>query len=192
MGPASRIQAQVNRELIDLSKKNELAATDSNSSPADKEEDDDGDEEQNNEPEEVIVADADEDESDEEEEREDAQEGEDGEDEEDEGGEISDEEGKEEEGSEEYMREEVEREELPTKSVKIEKKRTVAATKRDSSKKMGRGAKGGETESDDPIVGSGMKSLQRGIPAKKRKVVQFAPEPKVDIKRRGKSGKKTA
>ena len=195
MGPAARIQAQVNRELIDLSKKSEAAAATPITPSADEKEDDDRDEEYNRSPEEVIVADVDEDESDEAEATEDVEEGEGGEDEggegSDEGGQVSDDDG-EEEGAEEYIGEEDEPEELPTKSAKRVKKREAAPKKKLPPKKIGRGVKANEAETDVPIAGNSMKSAKIGIPARKRKVVEFAPLPTVEKKRGGKSGKKTA
>lgn len=212
MGPAAKIQSQVNKELIELSKKNNTSAHASKTTCADKEEDDDGDGEGDGGPEEVIEANADEDDSDEgtdveseEEEPMNAQ-GDEGEEEEEGGEDPDDMEG---DRTEEYMREEDELEELPTKPAKIGKRGEVTSGKKTPPKKIGRGGKrielldepklkgrGGKSielldEPNDPIAGSGMKAAKMGIPAKKRKVVQFVTDPKADKKRGGKTGKRS-
>ena len=198
MGPAMKIQSQVNKELIELSEKNNAPSLTSKkgpSTPADKEEeeedDDDDDGEGNTGPEDVVEANADEDESDEdvdvESETERAMNAEGGEEEEEEGGEDSDD--MEEDGAEE----EDEQEELSTKPAKIRKKRVVASKKRPPPKKIGRGAKGIELldpQVNDPIAGSSIRPAKIGIPERKRKVVQFAADPKVDKKRGGRTGKR--
>ena len=197
MGPAMKIQSQVNKELIELSEKNNTASTTSKerpSTPADKEEDDDDDGEGDTGTEGVIEANADEDESDEyvdvESEAEramNAEVGEEEEEEEEEGGEDSDD--MEEDGAEE----EDEQEELSSKPAKIGKKRVVTSKKRHPPKKMGRGPKGIELidpKVNDSIAGNSIKPTKTGIPERKRKVVQFAADSKVDKKRGVRTGKR--
>ena len=195
MGPAMKIQSQVNKELIELSEKNNTASPTSKegpSTPADKEEeDDDEDGDGDTGTEDVIEGNADEDESDEyvdvESESERAMNAEVGEEEEEEGGEGSDD--MEEDGAEE----EDEQEELSSKPAKIGKKSVVTSKKRHPPKKMGRDPKGIELidpKVNDSIAGSSIKPNKTGIPERKRKVVQFATDSKVDKKRGVRTGKR--
>ena len=179
-----------------MSKKDKLSAiapTGSTIAIDEKEEDSEG--EDNGETEEVIEADVDEDESDEggDDESEEGEEGdtERGEAEEDKGREESDD-AKEDGGAEVY-----EREETPPKSVKTVKEKTVTRAKNTTlTKKVrgekGSGGKGMDTGNEASIGGKSGKVAQKDPATRKRKVVQFAPEPKVDNKRGKKVGKKVA
>lgn len=190
MGEAEQIVAQVNKELIDLSKKSRKSSNDSDNKIADKEEDagagGDDDAERG------IEAGADEDESDEGaddgSEEEDAEEDEEGEDKDTEDSDEAEEGG----GAEDDEHEKG----LPKS--KIKKGKSKVRVKNTPPMKKGRGGKGsgdkerGEKGNAPVIAGGSGKAVQKSPVARKRKVSESVPESKADKKQGRKVLKKSA
>ena len=190
MGPAAQIVAQVNKELIDISKQNNKPVNDTGI--AIEEEEEDAGKEEDDDVEGVIEAGADEDESDEGADEE--SEVEEGEEEEDKGEEDSDD-------GEEGAGQEDDEQEVLTKSTNKAKGKSIARAKNTALMKKGRGGKGSGgkrtntskvEKANDTIAGSSKKEDQKSLAARKRKANESVPEPKADNKRGKKVLKKRA
>ena len=170
MGPAARIQAQVNKELIEMSKKGTNHSTDPDEPKMKKSTTAEKDENADDEPE-LIEGDGKGGDSDEDE----------GSDTEGEGIDEEDEENEEEDDNyaEEDEVEEEEDEEEPPKTPKLERRKKAASAKQPPKKRMvrrggGKGARGATKANEHVTGGSGIKG-NKGYKEKGRKV-QFASE----------------